>query len=228
MIRAVHVCKTIRGARVLDDVSLDLEPGRITALVGPNGSGKTMLMRVFAGFVAPTSGHVEVDGVRLGPNLNFPPSMGLLLEGPALLDQLSGYENLRTLASIRGIADERQIRGWLARVGLDPDDRRRYRAYSLGMRQRLGIACACMEEPDFLILDEPTNALDADGVAMVQRELRAARGRGATVLMACHDALVVRAVADEIWHIAEGHLEGHEVFEARGGDGNGQAVVIKA
>lgn len=218
MIRAVHVGKVIRKACVLKDVSLDLRPGRITVLVGPNGSGKTMLMRVFAGLVAPTSGYVEVDGVRLGPKCDFPPSMGLLLEGPALLDHLSGYENLRTLARIRGEADEDKIKGWIRRVGLDPDDRRRYRAYSLGMKQRLGIACACMEEPGFLILDEPTNALDAEGVSMVLEVLQDARERGTTVLLACHDAAVVRAMADEIWHIAEGHLEGHEVLNLRGGD----------
>lgn len=123
------------------------------------------------------------------------------------------------LASIRGIAAEQQVKDWIARVGLDAHDRRRYRAYSLGMKQRLGIACACMEEPDFLILDEPTNALDMDGVAMVRRELCAARDRGATVLMACHDDTVVRTVADEIWHMAEGHLEGREVLGKETDDG---------
>lgn len=212
MIKIVNVTKRIRKATVLDNVSLDIPKGRVTALVGPNGSGKTMLMRIVAGLVFPTSGHVEVGGMRLGGDIDFPPSMGMMLEGPAFLDSYTGFDNLRTLASIHGKADDEQLRAWIAAVGLDPDDRRRYRAYSLGMKQRLGIAGALMEEPDLVLLDEPTNALDIDGVALVQKLVREARGRGATILLACHDADVVDALADEVWHLAEGHLDGHETL----------------
>ncbi len=211
MIDVVGVTKRLRRTTVLQDITLSFQPGRVAALTGPNGSGKTMLMRVVAGLVRPTEGHVEIDGLRLGRDVDFPPSLGMLLEGPTFLDSYTGFENLRMLASIKGIAEEAQIRSWISTVGLDPDDRRRYRAYSLGMKQRLGIAAALMEEPDVLLLDEPTNALDTGGVLMVQEQIRAARNRGATVLLACHDAGIVRSLADEVWHLAEGHLDNCEV-----------------
>lgn len=211
MIDVVGVTKRLRRTTVLQDITLSFQPGRVAALTGPNGSGKTMLMRVVAGLVRPTEGYVEIDGLRLGRDVDFPPSLGMLLEGPTFLDSYTGFENLRMLASIKGIAEEAQIRSWISTVGLDPDDRRRYRAYSLGMKQRLGIAAALMEEPDVLLLDEPTNALDAGGVLMVQEQIRAARNRGATVLLACHDAGIVRSLADEVWHLAEGHLDNCEV-----------------
>ncbi len=211
MIDVVGVTKRLRRTTVLQDITLSFQPGRVAALTGPNGSGKTMLMRVVAGLVRPTEGYVEIDGLRLGRDVDFPPSLGMLLEGPTFLDSYTGFENLRMLASIKGIAEEAQIRSWISTVGLDPDDRRRYRAYSLGMKQRLGIAAALMEEPDVLLLDEPTNALDTGGVLMVQEQIRAARNRGATVLLACHDAGIVRSLADEVWHLAEGHLDNCEV-----------------
>lgn len=211
MIDVVGVTKRLRRTTVLQDITLSFQPGRVAALTGPNGSGKTMLMRVVAGLVRPTEGYVEIDGLHLGRDVDFPPSLGMLLEGPTFLDSYTGFENLRMLASIKGIAEEAQIRSWISTVGLDPDDRRRYRAYSLGMKQRLGIAAALMEEPDVLLLDEPTNALDTGGVLMVQEQIRAARNRGATVLLACHDAGIVRSLADEVWHLAEGHLDNCEV-----------------
>ena len=210
MIDVVGVTKRLRRATVLQDVTLNLQPERVVALAGPNGSGKTMLMRVVAGLVRPTEGHVEIDGLRLGRDIDFPPSLGMLLEGPTFLDSYTGLENLCTLASIRGIVKKAQIRSWMATVGLNPDDRRRYRAYSLGMKQRLGIAAALMEESAVLLLDEPTNALDAEGVLMVREQIRIARDRGATILLACHDAETVRSLADEVWHLAEGHLNGCE------------------
>ena len=217
MIEIRNLCKTFRRATVLNDVSLDVAPGRVCGLAGPNGSGKTMLMRAVAGLVRPTSGHVEIDGKRLWRDIAFPPSLGMLLEGPAFLDGQTGLGNLLTLAAIKGVADEAACRAALAEVGLDPDDKRKYRKYSLGMKQRLGLAAAVMERPDVLMLDEPTNALDAQGVEMAMGLVRRAAERGATVLMTCHDADVLRALASDVWYLAEGRVDRHEMLDGKGG-----------
>ncbi len=218
MIKVCNVSKTFKGASVLQDISMSFEGGRVVGLAGPNGSGKTMLMRIVAGLVRPTDGYVEVDGREVGKELPFPPSLGLLLEGPAFINGYSGFDNLESIASIRGALTGEDIRAWLDRVGLDSDDKRHYRKYSLGMKQRLGIAAALMESPDVVMLDEPTNALDASGVEMVCREVRLARSRGAAVILACHDASVLRGLSDEIWYLAEGHIDGHEVLAPQSGE----------
>lgn len=219
MICIDHVSKEIRRTRVLDDITMTMEPGRITGLAGPNGSGKTMLMRAIVGLIRPTAGTVTVGGrdpwrrsVGGGSGKDAGPSIGMLLEGPAFLDAYTGMGNLRLLASIRGVVGEEEMRAAIAAMGLDPDDKRKYRAYSLGMKQRLGIAGAVMERPDILIVDEPTNALDASGVELAIAQIRAAAERGATVVLACHDADVLRGLSDEIWYLAEGHIDGHEVL----------------
>lgn len=219
MIRVQGLCKTIRGTAVLDHVTLDALPGRITGLAGPNGSGKTMLMRAVVGLIRPTSGVVRVCGTDPWDSFSGrgdeAPGIGLLLEGPAFLDGYTGFRNLELLASIRGVVGSRQIRAAMEAVGLDPDDPRKYRKYSLGMKQRLGLAAAVMEAPDVLVLDEPTNALDSSGVELAVRQIELARDRGATVLLACHDPVVLRGLSDEIWYLAEGHLDGHEILRPR-------------
>lgn len=217
MISIRDLTKTIRGTTVLSDISLDALPGRITGLAGPNGSGKTMLMRAIVGLIRPTSGTVTVGSVdpwkvAVGKEAAATPGIGLLLEGPAFLDGYTGLRSLELLASIRGVASHDQIREAIAAMGLDPDDARKYRKYSLGMKQRLGLAAAVMERPEVLVLDEPTNALDTSGVELAVQQIEAARDRGATVVLACHDADVLRGLSDDIWHLAEGHLDGHEVL----------------
>lgn len=225
MISIQHLTKRIGHAVVLEDITLRMEPGKITGLVGPNGSGKTMLMRVIAGLVKPTSGSAHVGGydswthsrvvdsaVRDPNDSRLPPTIGLLLEGPAFLDGYTGLKNLEFLASIRGLITIGEVREALSAMDLDPDDRRKYRKYSLGMKQRLGIAGAVMERPDILVLDEPTNALDSTGVELVVAQIRKARERGATVVLASHDAAVMQSLADEVWFLAEGHIDGHEVI----------------
>ena len=214
------VSKTLRTRDVLKNVSLSVPSGRIVGVAGPNGSGKTMLMRAIAGLIRLDAGEIRVDGAVIGCDVASPPSVGLLLEGPAFIGRFSGLENLRLLASVAGTPAFSEIEAWIGRVGLDPKDRRSYSKYSLGMRQRLGLAAALMGEPKLLLLDEPTNALDSEGQEMARALIREARDRGAAVLLACHDAATMAELADEVWLLAEGHIDGHEVF---GGDGDAVA-----
>ncbi len=196
--------KIIHKNVILQNVNLQWHSGKVYGLQGPNGSGKTMLMRLIAGLIRPTSGCVWIGGKRLGEDMDFPGSMGLLLENPAFLPGYTGYKNLELLASIKGTASEAQIRKTLLDVGLAPDDKRKYRKYSLGMKQRLGIAAAIMEMPDLILLDEPTNALDADGVEEVCALIRRERNRGALVVVACHDGEILEKVSDEIYLVTNG------------------------
>lgn len=196
--------KTIHGAQVLKSVSLELVSGRVYGLMGPNGSGKTMLMRLACGLILPSSGSVEIDGKRLGRDMDFPESVGLLIESPAFLPSYTGYKNLELLASIKGRVSAEDLRNALRDVGLEPADKRKYRKYSLGMKQRLGLAAAIMEKPDLLILDEPTNALDREGVKLVPELVKREKKRGALVLLTCHDSALLREMSDTIILIEEG------------------------
>ena len=198
--------KYIKKALILDDVNIQLTGGKIYGLKGPNGSGKTMLMRLLSGLIRPTSGEVWIDGKKLGKDMDFPESVGLLIENPAFLPNYTGYENLELLAQIRGKIGAEEICQSLLEVGLDPHDPRKYRKYSLGMKQRLGIAAAIMEKPDLLIVDEPTNALDDSGVEQICTILRRERERGALVVIACHDSLLLQTLSDEIYKIYEGKV----------------------
>lgn len=201
------VTKYIKKTLILDKVTLDFSGGRVYGLQGPNGSGKTMLMRLIAGLIKPSFGEVRIDGKKLGTDIEFPPSMGLLLENPAFLLPYTGLRNLELLASINGIIGINQCRQALLDVGLDPDDKRKYKKYSLGMKQRLGIAAAIMEKPDLILLDEPTNALDDMGVEQVCQLIEREKKRGAVVIISCHDPLVLEKISDEILSVSEGRVE---------------------
>lgn len=210
-----HVAKTMKGVDVLTDISMILNSGKIFGFRGVNGSGKTMLMRVISGLVRPTKGTVTIDGKVLGKDLSFPPSVGALIENPAFLGGCSGFENLKILASIRNRVSSDEIRETITRVGLDPENKKAFKKYSLGMKQRLGIAAAVLERPDLILLDEPTNALDEDGAAMVQRVIQEERERGALIILSCHDPRVLSSLADEIYHIQEGRLVSHTNKEGK-------------
>lgn len=207
IIRTENATKYIRGALILDNVNVEFESGKIYGLQGPNGSGKTMLMRLVGGLIRPTSGEVYIDENKLGQSFDFPTSMGLLIENPAFLPNYTGLKNLELLAGIKGNVSLEQLRQTIRDVGLNPDDKRKYRKYSLGMKQRLGIAAAIMEKPDLILMDEPTNALDDAGVERICLLLRRERDRGALILMACHDAAILEKMADEIYTIYEGTVE---------------------
>jgi ABC-2 type transport system ATP-binding protein len=206
VVAARQVAKTIRGSTVLDDVSLELASGRVYGFRGANGSGKTMLMRALCGLIRPTKGEVAIDGQVLGRDLTFPPSAGVLIENPAFLKKHTAFANLRLLAMIRGVVDADGIRQTLRAVGLNPADRRPYRKFSLGMKQRLGIAAALMERPRLIILDEPTNGLDADGVRLLRELLAEHRRDGALVVLSSHDQAELEFLADEIFEFADGRV----------------------
>lgn len=201
-----HAVKVLRKRTVLDDVSLSLPGGGVYGFAGINGSGKTMLFRAIAGLIHLTSGSIEVFGKRVGEDVDFPPRMGILLDSTGFWDECTGLDNLMLLASIRGEVGEAEAREALERVGLNPDDARTFATYSMGMRQRLAVAQAIMERPDLLILDEPTNALDVDGIEIVTRIISAERERGCTVLVACHNEPTLEALFDRHYRMAEGRL----------------------
>ncbi|MDO4437033.1 MAG: ATP-binding cassette domain-containing protein [Coriobacteriaceae bacterium] len=213
-IRIEDLSKSYHGVDVLSHVNLEISTGSVVGLHGVNGSGKTMLMRAICGLIRPTSGHVYIDGVEVRAGDSYPKRLGMLIEGPAFLPGYTALDNLLLLASIRGAADESHLRELITLVGLDPEDKRKYRKFSLGMKQRLGIAAAIMEDPDIVVLDEPTNALDSSGVAMVKKVVESLRNRGATVVLACHDFAVLKGLSDQIVHIAEGKID--EGFELPG------------
>ena len=202
-----NATKQIHKAMILDNVNLELTGGNIYGFQGPNGSGKTMLMRLIGGLIRPTSGEVIIDGQRLGDAFDFPMSMGLLIENPAFLPDYTGLKNLELLAGIKREVDTTQICQVLMNVGLNPEDKRKYRKYSLGMKQRLGIAAAIMEQPDLILMDEPTNALDDKGVEQICELLRKERERGALIIMSCHDASILEKMSDVIYTIYDGRVE---------------------
>ena len=204
-----EVSKSIRGVPIINSVSMTLVSGNVYGFQGINGSGKTMLMRLICGLIYPTKGEIVIDGKRLGKEITFPQSVGILLENPAFLDGYTGYENLEMLASIKNRITREEIHKAIASVGLDPLDKRKYKKYSLGMKQRLGIAAAIMEKPDILILDEPTNSLDSSGVSLVKTILAKERERGAIILLACHDLRMLQDVSDEIFLLEQGKITEH-------------------
>lgn len=201
-----NVSKRLNDVTVLEDISLTLESGTIYGLKGKNGCGKTMLMRMMAGLIYPTSGTVSIDGEILHKDIATPRSIGVLIENPAFLPGYTGQQNLELLAGLTGKADRTQIAKTMSRVGLAPNDKRTYRKYSLGMKQRLGIACALMECPDLILLDEPINAIDEKGVPKIWEALQEEKQRGALIMLACHDAEELTSLADRIITIEEGKI----------------------
>lgn len=201
-----NVSKKIKGISVLEQINYKFESGKIYGLKGKNGSGKTMLMRAICGLIKIRKGEVDIDGKLLGRDLAFPESIGALIENPAFIDSYTGFKNLKVLASIKNIITDERIREVLTEVGLDSDDKRTYRKYSLGMKQRLGIAAAIMENPDIIILDEPINALDESGALLVRDILKKHKERGAVIILACHDTQELEYLSDVVITISEGKI----------------------
>lgn len=206
MISFEDVCVTLHKVNVLSEVNFSISNGETIGFFGVNGSGKTMLMRALLGLVRLSHGRICINGEILWKDIGFPRSVGFLIENPAFLDTLSGLKNLQTIASIKKTASKEQIMATLERVGLDPFDKKRYKRYSLGMKQKLGIAAAIMEKPDLIVLDEPTNALDERSIEHVKNIINDEKLRGATVVLACHDFGLLRDLSDRIFYVEQGFV----------------------
>lgn len=201
-----HLTKKYGEITVLQDVDISFECGMIHGLIGRNGSGKTMLMKCICGFVPATTGTIRVFGKEVGKAGTIPDNIGLIIETPGFLPGYSAFRNLQFLAQIRGKIKKDEIRKAISLVGLDPNNRKHVGKYSLGMRQRLGLAQAIMENPDLLILDEPMNGLDKEGVADMRKYLLDLKEQGKTILIASHSAEDIDILCDSVCEMEHGKL----------------------
>lgn len=197
-IKVEHIYKSFGRDTVLQDVSLHIKPGQIFGVVGNNGSGKTVLMKCICGFLRPDKGIVRVNGQKVGKDCDFPDRMGLIIETPGFIPNLSGFQNLKILAALKGKIGKKEIKESLLRVGLNPAMGKPVAKYSLGMRQRLGIAQAIMENPEALILDEPFNGLDKAGVEHMRDLVRELKAQGKSILLASHNAQDIEELCDDV------------------------------
>ncbi len=204
LIRVEHLSKSFGEETVVKDVNRDFEAGKIHGIVGNNGSGKTVLMKCICGFMIPSAGRVLVDGKEIGKDVDFPENTGIIIETPGFLPGLSGVKNLGLLASLQRKIDKEQIKETIRRVGLDPDSKKPVGKYSLGMRQRLGLAQAIMEDPKLLILDEPMNGLDKHGVEDMRKLIAGLRDEGKTIILASHNQLDIDMLCDTICEMDDG------------------------
>lgn len=205
-IKVENITKKFGETTVLDGISLTFEKNKIHGLIGRNGSGKTMLLKCICGFVIPTAGTIYVNGMEIGKDLDVPESVGIIIEAPGFLPNYDGYTNLKFLAAINNIISKEQIYAVIEKVGLDPKSKRPVGKYSLGMRQRLGIAQALMEDPDILILDEPMNGLDNQGVADIRKLLLELRNQGKTIILASHGKEDIEILCDTVHKLDHGKV----------------------
>lgn len=207
IITVEHATKKFKDATVLKDVNINFEKGKIHGIIGRNGSGKTVLFKSICGFMPLTEGKITVSGKVIGKDVGVPQNVGAIIEAPGFLPNYSGFKNLKLLAVIQKKIDNDTIRQTMQRVGLDPKSRKWVSKYSLGMRQRLGIAQAIMENPDILILDEPMNGLDNRGVADMRELLLGLKAEGKTILLASHSAEDIDVLCDTVHEMDAGVLQ---------------------
>lgn len=206
ILKAENISKEIKGAKILKNIDLELNSGSVYGFVGRNGSGKTMLFRALSGLMKVSRGRVLLDDKVLGLDFSVLPSIGIVLENVGLYPELTGFENLNYLSQFKKLVGPDDISAAIERVGLDPKDKRVYRKYSLGMKQRLAIAQAVMEKPDVIMLDEPTNGLDSDGVEQIRRLILEEKARGALILLASHNREDISYLSDKVYRIEKGEI----------------------
>lgn len=204
MIKVNDLSLTIKSTDILKNINITFEKGKIHGLIGRNGSGKTMLMKCICGFVKPTEGTVYVDGKQIGKDCDFPENVGIIIETPGFIPYYSGYKNLKLLADLNKKINGDRIKETMKQVGLDPNLKRHVKKYSLGMKQRLGLAQAIMEKPDLLILDEPMNGLDKDGVADMREYLLDLKKQGKTIIIASHSVEDIEILCDTVCEMDKG------------------------
>lgn len=206
MIELKDVVKKFKQDTILDHVNLELYDNRIYGFVGRNGSGKSILFKLISGYMRPDSGTITVEGKKLGKNCDFPESLGVLIESPGFLWYESGLSNLRFLAKIQKNITDEEVKEAIHMVGLDSNSKKHVGKYSLGMKQRLGIAQAVMEQPNILILDEPMNGLDDAGVDLIRTLLLNYKKEGRVILLASHNKEDIDLLCDEVYHMNGGNV----------------------
>ena len=202
-----YLSKSFGKATVLNNINVSFSKGQIHGIVGRNGSGKTLLMKCICGFLKPTEGTVTVSGKVVGKDVEIPEDIGVIIETPGFVTNYSGYKNLKLLASVRGRISREDIEKAMELVNLDPKSRKHVGKYSLGMRQRLGIAQAIMENPKILILDEPMNGLDNDGVKHIRNVLLEMKKQGTTILLASHNREDISVLCDKVYEMDKGIIK---------------------
>lgn len=201
-----NLTKKIKKEPVLKNINLEFRGGKVYGLQGKNGCGKTMLMRCISGLVHPEEGEILINGEALYKDINLPRSIGALIENPSFLPHYTGLTNLKILADLQGGISEEQCRELLEKVGLSAVEKKKFGEYSLGMKQRLGIAAAIMGEPDIIILDEPINAIDEDGVEEIRQLILDLRSEDRVIIIACHDRSEMELLADEVICMKNGEV----------------------
>lgn len=209
----MNVSKTIGHDDVLKNISATFESGKIYGIFGRNGSGKTMLFRAICGLIKITTGEIYFNDLKLHRDVSYAPNVGVIIETPSFWKQFSGFENLKMLAAIQGKITDVEIAESLQRVGLDPNDKRPVKKYSLGMKQRLAIAQGIMEKPDLIVFDEPTNALDEEAINLLRQILIEEKARGAIVLIASHNKDDIRLLSDVFMKMESGRLSEVTTYE---------------
>lgn len=206
IITVTNVSKNFKEGTALKDVTIAFEKGKIHGIIGRNGSGKTVLFKCICGFISPSAGEIVVAGKKVGKDTDIPDNVGIIIEEPSFLPNYSGYGNLRLLASINHKIKKDAIRAAISKVGLEPDSKKHVRKYSMGMRQRLGIAQAIMEDPEILIFDEPMNGLDHTGVKEIRDILKSLRDEGKTIILASHNSDDIQELCDTVCEMDAGVL----------------------
>ncbi|MBS4189807.1 ATP-binding cassette domain-containing protein [Bacillus sp. FJAT-49705] len=202
-----HVSKSFKGITIFENLNFTVEKGKIYGIIGHNGSGKSVLFKLICGFIFPESGKIIVDGEELGTNKRFPNSFGIIIDRPGYIAGKTGFENLKALAMIENKISNDKIKQTMEMVGLQPEAKQKVKNYSLGMKQKLAIAQAIMEDQQTLILDEPFNALDIDSVGNIRQLLQGFREEGRTIILTSHNQDDINLLCDEVYRINNYRLE---------------------